>query len=157
YTTDEVVAILSDIERYKEFMPNTIESTVIERKALSEQREIALIYQRLDLPTISDRDFIVKADTRRRKSSAGNFWTIDFKPNNDRRAPNPQDDVVRVTVVSGKWLLTPIQGGKATHLTAIRHMELGGSIPAFMVNSGLRDGLHETLVKLRDRCKTLMP
>ena len=154
YSTDQVVAILSDIERYKEFMPNTVESSIIERKAVSEQREIALIYQRLDLPTISDRDFVVKADTRRRTSSLGNFWTIDFQPNEDSRAPKPGDDVVRVKVVSGKWLLTPIKDGKATHLTAIRHMELGGNVPSFMVNSGLRDGLHETLIKLRDRCRT---
>lgn len=154
YTTDQVIQVLSDIDSYKDYMPNTAESLLLDRTERS-GREIITLYQRLDLPTVNDRDFIVSSETWSEDTPKGRIWRIKFASATSPKAPKPRDGVVRVNTVSGSWTLTPTRDNTATQLTVTRHIELGGNIPDFMVHSGIQDALVETLVSLNKRCRTV--
>jgi hypothetical protein len=42
--------------------------------------------------------------------------------------------VVRVLSNDGEWMLEPIDGGRRTHVVYRCHIEVGGHVPAWMVN-----------------------
>lgn len=120
-----VFGVLSDYDRYAEFMPYTRETRTIART--SETR--LQVYQLLSLPFVEDRDYVM--DVLLNVEAEGAFrisWTS---------APDAvpvRAGCVRVRINSGSWEMRPLDGGARTQLTHALQTHPGGSIPAWIVN-----------------------
>jgi hypothetical protein len=103
---------------------------VSEATVLSHDENSLFVYERLNLPIISDRDFVLRVthgqDLTRR-------W-IRYQAVNDQ-GPAPRHGIVRVTRNTGAWELVPTQGGNATIARCEFRINLGGMLPLWMAKS----------------------
>ena len=90
-----------------------------------------IVYQRLDLPVIDDRDFTLRLTWGEAPASQ---WVIFDAANS--QGPPPQRGVVRVTEHSGSWQLKAVEGGRSTFARFQTRIDLGGSLPKWLARSG---------------------
>jgi hypothetical protein len=105
-----------------------------EVKVLSREPDALYVYQRLNLPVISDRAFTLRVTygvepTRRWIA----YWGV------TDRGPKPREGIVRVTRHRGVWELLPAAGGKSTIARYELRIDLAGDVPLWMVKSGAGD------------------
>lgn len=86
-----------------------------------------LVYLRLNLPIISDRDYTLRVRWHERDDVR---W-ISFRAS--RKGPAPRKGVVRMTLNQGSWQLRPIRGGRATFARYQLKMDIAGWIPTWLV------------------------
>lgn len=109
-----------------------------EVKVLARDEHQLLVYQRLNLPIISDRDFVLKV----RHGQQGvkrwiSYWAV------SNQGPAPRDGIVRVSHHRGGWELLPMSGGKETLLRLEVRIDLAGSVPKWMAKSSAGEELPE--------------
>lgn len=97
-----------------------------------------LVYQRLVLSVISDRDFTLLV----RWGADGDVLWTEFRVAN-HRGPGPQEGYVRMPVHTGSWQLKPILEGKATHARYQVTLDMGGMLPRWMANTSRDFGVPE--------------
>ena len=90
-----------------------------------------IVYQRLKLPVVSDRDFILRVTWGEARDSQ---WVVFDAAN--ALGPAPRRGVVRVTEHSGSWQLKAIEGGRSTWVRFQTRIDLGGSLPHWLARSG---------------------
>lgn len=122
----EVQQVLLDYAHHRRFVKDLAESRIVLRS-----REAFWVYQRLDLPMIADRDFTLRVTWGQ---TGADLWTH-FVCDNDL-GPPPRDGVVRVSVHEGHWALVPSADGQTTRARYQVHLELSGTLPAWMARSG---------------------
>jgi hypothetical protein len=122
---DQVYGALLDYEH----QPGKI-GRVSEAKVLSRDPDGLVVYERLNLPIISDRDFVVRVthgqDATRRWIS---YWAL------SDRGPPPRNGIVRVLRHSGQWELLPTKDGQATIAICEIRINLGGLLPLWLAKS----------------------
>jgi len=123
---ERVMAALLDYEH----QPGKI-GRISEAKILSRDGDALYVYERLNLPVISDRDFTLKVT----HGTDGRRLWITYAAANDR-GPAPRDGIVRVTRHSGTWELIPTDDGKGTFLRSEFRIDLAGSVPLWLVRPG---------------------
>jgi hypothetical protein len=96
-------------------------------RVLDEHDHALDVYQRLDLPMLDDRDFVLHVTW----SAVDGKRVLQFHTANDRAPPQPSG-VVRVPLNQGSWQLLPLEGGARTHAVYKLRMELGGKLPMWM-------------------------
>ena len=112
------------------------------QKRLEEQRILASgdsfvdVYERLDLPVLSDRDFVVHVTW----GAEGELRWMRFVAATSG-GPPPVDGVVRVTTHSGSWRLEPTSGGTKTYAVYRFHLDLAGSFPSWLGSGRATDEL----------------
>jgi hypothetical protein len=121
-----VRAVLLDYPRHRGLLKNIAESRVV-----AQGKDWVVVYQRLRLPVISDRDYTLMVTWG---ASGLTLW-LKFACANSR-GPNPRSGVVRVSTHEGGWMLLPIQGGKSTWARYQMRLDLAGSLPRWMARSG---------------------
>jgi hypothetical protein len=105
-------------------------------KHLSESRILAKkpgemhVYQHLNLPVIKDRDYTLRVAWTE-GSTSGLGFTIDNPP-----GPAATNKAVRMTLLEGRWELTPIRDGQATRAVYHVKLDFAGSVPRWMVRGG---------------------
>lgn len=119
---DRVERVLLDYASHSKWAHGVGESRVLAEGPLSK-----VVYQRLNLPVLSDRDYTLLVTW----GKDGDALWLHFSTANDR-GPAPLDGVVRVNVHEGSWRLEPIDGGKATRAIYQFRLDLAGSFPAWM-------------------------
>ncbi len=146
---EEVQEVLLDYPRH----PGTV-SHVAEARPLERGDGWMLVYQRLSMPVIDDRDFVLRVTWG--EHADGSRWIV-YRAGGE--GPPPVDGVVRVTQNHGGWYLRPIESGRATLARYESNMDLGGSLPTWMSRSGAVDelpdlftGVCELLGLPRDAC-----
>jgi len=92
------------------------------------------VYQRLNLPVISDRDFTLLVRWGEEPQS-GLTW-VAYHAESARAGPRERSGVVRVTHHAGSWQLVPVEGGRATFVRFQVSIDLGGWLPKWMARSG---------------------
>jgi len=117
-----VLRVLTDYASHPRWVHNLSESRVIDKQGSSLD-----VYQRLDLPVLSDRDFTLHVTW----GAEGDARWLRFKTANDK-GPPPAPGAVRVSLHEGSWLLEPRDGGRATHAVYRFHLDLAGSFPSWM-------------------------
>jgi hypothetical protein len=122
---------------------------VTESRVLTTGTREIIVYQRLKLPVVSDRDFTLHAMWGQRGANLWTRFTID-----NSHGPVARDGIVRLTNMTGGWDLQPIRGGAATHAVYRVQMDMAGSIPKWMVSGGaakdlpkLFDGIRHEVVR----------
>jgi hypothetical protein len=118
----QVLAVLLAYERHPQFVKDVAESRVLRREPAA-----LWVYQRLDLPVLADRDYTLRVTW----GQEGNVLWTHFVCDNEQ-GPPPRRGVVRISLHEGRWLLEPIDGGKATHARYQVRLDLAGSLPGWM-------------------------
>jgi len=125
-----VEKVLQDVENYTTFMPYVTEVRVI-----SHDDGNYLVYQRLNVPFVSDRDYTLRVEHGITNGPGGAVIYRDSWQTADEAGPAARPGIVRVKNNEGSWLLEPV-GGTSTQATYQIYTDSGGVIPAFLVNRG---------------------
>jgi hypothetical protein len=137
---DSILGLLRDSSRFKTWFPNTPESRLLERDG-----PVSYQYSVMATPwPISDRDNVLRS-TRRTDPTSG-VVTIDVEAAPDFHPEQP--DRVRVRRARGRWTLEPLDA-RRTRVTFQMHLEPGGGIPEWMVNTRVVETPFEALANLR--------
>jgi hypothetical protein len=128
--------VIDDVVRYEEFMPYTQRSPIVARG----DGWIAS-YQRLHVPFIDDRDYVVKIVDESVIDVDGHVvWKNRWSQAN-HLGPPPMEGVTRIQIVDGWWELKDLDGGARTTATYYVYTNPGGSIPTSLVNLGNARGV----------------
>ncbi len=122
-------APVSDVERVLvdyDHQVGTI-ARLSESRILRRAPNALTVYQRLNLPIISDRDYIIRVTM----GQTGEVRWINFYSIPDPAIP-PRRGVVRVTRHVGSWQLTPVEGGRATLARFHTDIDLAGWLPLWL-------------------------
>jgi hypothetical protein len=119
---DEVRAVLLDYEAQRGRIDRVSKSRIIERTP-----DHIVVYQHLNLPVISDRDFNLRVTWGQQH---GIQW-IDYKALK-KGGVKPRDGIVRVTLHNGSWQLKPISRGRSTYVRMMVMVDMGGLLPKWL-------------------------
>jgi hypothetical protein len=140
-TPAEVLAVLLDYDNYARLNPRLGESRILKRTAHD-----LMAFQRLKLPVIKDRVYVLHVG-----------WRTSVDGKSDIRfglvpelAPN-LPDTVRMPILAGRWELEPVAGG--TRITYFVQMTLGEGVPNLLVADGAVREIPQLFKNLRDVLK----
>src|SRR5262249_36106754 len=119
---DQVMRVLLDYDNHTRWVRGLKES-----KVLGRGDDWVDVYQRLDLPILDDRDFTLHVTFGEKGATR---W-LRFATANEK-GPPPKKGVIRVALHEGAWQLEPIDNGRSTHAVYQFHLDLAGSLPAWM-------------------------
>lgn len=136
---DRVYDVITDFERYAQFMPYLEDSKVVRRT----QDEV-VTWAIMNAPMVSRRDWVVRV-TLDPAHKSGTRWTVAAE------GPPPSDRAVRIKVNDGSWKLEPLDGGKRTRATYYLFTDPGGSIPGWIANRANTMALPEMFEAVRGR------
>lgn len=139
--------VLLDYDHASKVTDNVAESRVLQKS----DREI-LVYQRLTLPVISDRDFTLRVNWGQRGATLTTEFAVD-----NARGPAPRDGLVRLSTLQGGWSLEPIRGGEATRARYRVQIDLAGSVPKWMVSGGAAKNLPKLFDGVRRAARERVP
>lgn len=122
---EEVRTILLDYENHTQMLERIAESKILHRGA-----DWLLVYQRLSLSVISDRDYTMRVAW----GNDGEVKWLHFRTANSLGPPE-RSGIVRMPVHRGSWQLKPVSNGKATLARYQLRIDMGGLIPDWMVDS----------------------
>lgn len=110
-------------------------------KVLKDTPDDRVVYDQLEQPVVSDRDYALTVVRRREPDgSCGiRFWT------SNELAPAKPSGFVRMDKLWGSWRFEPLDGGKA-RLTYTLFSDPGGSIPPFLVHGPAKSAAKESVV-----------
>ena len=141
-TRGELASALLDIERYHTWNYRTLSARVI--KQVSE-REL-MYYTLIESPVLTqDRDLVVRLTVDPDPMTGGMIVEAvslpDYLPE--------VNDVIRVPYSRARWNIVPVSPGKLAVEYTI-DIDLGGSVPAWMVNLVAHKAPYETFAALRE-------
>ena len=137
---DSILAVLRDSARFKDWFPNTTES-----RLLSRDGTVSYQYSVMGAPwPIAERDNVIRSELVRDASTGVVEIGVEAAP---EYYPQ-QEGRVRVRKAKGMWTLEPV-GPRRTRITFRMHLEPGGGIPDWLINSRVVNSPFETLRNLR--------
>lgn len=136
-TPDEVFEVLTDYAAQDGAIERVVESRILSRDNAS-----LLVYQHLDLPFISDRDFVLSVTWGREKNTR---W-VAYHAQNSGAVP-VKDGIVRVLVHEGSWQITQAPGGSFVRFQ--NRIDLSGIFPMWMAKMGAGRELPKLFENLR--------
>ena len=138
---EKILELLRDSSRFKTWFPNTPES-----KLLSRDGDVSYQYSVMGTPwPMDDRDNVLRSVTTRDENTGDVRIDITAAPD----YYPAQDGRVRVQKAHGTWKLKPI-GANKTHVMFKMHLEPGGGIPQWMINTRIVATPFEALTNLRE-------
>jgi hypothetical protein len=132
-TTAPVATVLGVLWSHADFVKLLPRVKHIE--ILRDSGDERLVYQQFQTPVLKDRDIVLRI-TRRRD---GDRVEIDSVAVTDEGPPE-RPDHVRVRTSRAHWTLAPTPDG-GTALTYQIRADIGGSVPAWIVNRAQREGV----------------
>lgn len=142
--------VIGDYEHYTEFMPYVKDCRIVKK----EGERIFYVYELLDLPIVSDRDFTIKITWEPEPEGGSGVYRASWVSANNQ-GPAEKGGVVRVQTNEGAWNLEPLDGGKRTLLTYYLYTDPGASIPRWLANKGNTKALPGMFKRIRNRVKPL--
>lgn len=124
----------------------------VRRTILRDEGGVIVSHSRFGMPgPLSDRDVVLRIEAFELPSGAQGFrWT-----SAPELGPKASGGVVRMRESSGAWEFTPTATGGST-VVGLMHGDLGGHIPAFLVNRLAGDSLVTDLGHIRELAKPSM-
>jgi hypothetical protein len=139
-----VLAVIRDANRRAEWMPSCGDSHLVEENLASRTQ---LAYHRTKAPwPVSDRDSVNRAEMI--VEPAKHRVYLPFEAVTVAQVP-PVKGVVRMPFMRGHWLLTPVDGGKATEAEYQVFANPGGILPDWLANLASKTLPRETIAGLR--------
>jgi ribosome-associated toxin RatA of RatAB toxin-antitoxin module len=140
-----VMAVLYDIENYKDWVYSCEESRLVKR---INETEI-YYYNEIDFPwPLSNRDMIahssIEQDPHTKVVRTQSLSAHNMEPE--------KDGLVRMTVLQINWTITPV-GPKKTEIEYYLKSDPAGNIPAWVINFALDHGPTKTMKAFREQLK----
>lgn len=139
-----VYKVICDLANFKDFMPYTVVSEVLNRKEIG-NKEIVYFFTILDLPIVSNRYYTIKLinepDPDGKVGAFRSAWNLSDDPALDPKPNDPRFkgivdpkfyDCVKTAKNNGYWLVEPQGGG--SKVTYYVYTDPGGAIPAWVAN-----------------------
>ncbi|HVF72263.1 MAG TPA: SRPBCC family protein [Chthoniobacterales bacterium] len=145
-STQQVHAVIDDVESYASFMPYTVECRVLKRDGDS-----VVVYQRISAPLTSDRDYTLRIRSTSKKIEGGTSYHHRWEADN-ALGPPEKSGVVRVKLCEGSWLLEPA-GPNNTRATYMVYTDSGGAIPKFIKETGSQIGIRKLFAAVRKQVR----
>lgn len=141
-TLSAFTALLKDVDGYKAWAYNCVESKVIKMVCDTAQ----CYYTQTDLPwPVSNRDLIFRSSLKQ------DSLTLVIKTNSvcvpDMLEEN--DGIIRIRAGRTAWTLTPVSGG-FVDVDYFASIDPGGTVPAWLINSTIDMGPYNTLNNVRE-------
>lgn len=137
-----IFPVLMDEKRQSEY------SFIREFKILERHDRWGYLYQRVKSKGIQDRDFTVKlVMLYPDKPNGGEYGWVWNQANEN--GPDERKGVVRASVVSGSYVLTPLENGKKTRISYRLWFDPSSWVPDFLINAAVRNAAFETVDQLR--------
>lgn len=143
-----IFPVLMDEKRQSEY------SFIREFKILERYDKWGYLYQRVKSKGIQDRDFTVKLVMLYPKVPNGGPYGWVWNQANDH-GPDERKGVVRATVVSGSYVLTPLENGKKTRISYRLWFDPSSWVPDFLINGAVRNAAFETVDQLREEARMI--
>jgi hypothetical protein len=141
---DDVFAVLSDVDRYTEWMHKCVDAREVRR----ESETVRYIYNRTDAPwPVRDRDVVVRSETI--VMEPGRKVHVRFALV-EEESMGPVKGVVRMRHLEGHYKLEAL-GPEQTRVEYQADADPGGRLPAWLVKRNTRDLPLHTLLKLRQQ------
>ena len=142
----DVLAVLSDVKRYPQWMVRCIEA-----RRLSQRGDLEYVtYARTDAPwPVSDRDAVYHAKVY--PKPAQRLVMVRFRAVKDLRVP-PRAGLVRLTRLAGYYGLK-ILGPRRTQIDYQLNADPGGWIPAWIGKITARHAVLDTILALRKQVR----
>jgi len=118
----------------------------MDKTVLRDDGDTIVVYSYIHLPLVADRDVITRAELSR--DPATGIHRMSWRVSDE--GPPPRPGVVRLTQSSGAWEFSPLPGGR-TQVVYENHTDIGGSIPAWIVQPIMDDTVVQNFVRLRER------
>ena len=137
-----VGSVLVDVPRVPEWMDSVVEARTLRKASETEYIE----YDHIETPIVlKDRDFV----TSNRLEVDVSAKQIRIITRSVEEPLAPKTSFVRGTILSGRWVLTSIDGGQRTHMLTELHTDPNGSVPKWIVNLFQRGWAKNTIESLR--------
>ncbi|MDH5721514.1 MAG: START domain-containing protein [Spirochaetia bacterium] len=144
-----LVAVLDDTESYCNWIYKCLNASLLNKKQTSET-DIRYIHTILDFSMLSSkRDTITRSVLTQNKETK----TIDISLLGVPSFLPVSDDIVRIKKLTGFWKIEP-KDSDIVEVTYQLHLEPGGNMTSWLVNSTLEDIGFETLKKMREMIKS---
>jgi hypothetical protein len=141
----DVWRVIRDYNNYTKTMPYTDESRVL---ASEQDGKVLVFYCLVNAPLVDKRDFIIRirdeSDWKDGKGFLKTAWTVTTDG-----APAEREDVVRVKLNNGYWLLEPREEGKKTFVTYYLYTDPGGSLPKWIADKANKTSVPDVLRAVR--------
>jgi len=139
----QMAAVLLDIDFYEDWQYKTVSAKVL--KKLSEQELI--YYTEVAAPILtSNRDFVIRLTVAPDPMTKGLIATAVSEPHHIPAI----DNIVRVPYSKATWVITPLGPNKLA-VTYTIDIDLGGSVPPWLVNLLSHQAPYETFKALREK------
>ena len=136
-----LVALIEDTPSFPRWLHSCKSAHILERSKLNESYD----YVVTDMPwPVADRDAIVHSQLTQNKSSK----EVLIKLSASQKHMPPQQGLVRIKNMTGKWQLTPVEMNRVKVVYEMS-VDPGGKIPKWIVNAMVVDIPFYTLQKLR--------
>ncbi len=141
----DVWRVIRDYTNYTKTMPYTDESRVL---ASEQDGKVIVFHCLVNAPLVDKRDFIIRirdeSDWKDGKGFLKTAWTVTTDG-----APAEREDVVRVKLNDGYWLLEPREEGKKTFVTYYLYTDPGGSLPKWIADKANKTSVPDVLRAVR--------
>jgi hypothetical protein len=124
-----------------------LDGKVKEKTFLRETETEHWSYERIGIPVLADRDYILHV--RLAQPASSGRCEIPFETAVDASRP-PVPGVVRIPDIHGHWTITPTADGKAL-LTYVTFCDPGGKVPPFLAKGGQRSAAIELVKRILAR------
>ena len=136
----DLQSAILDSSSYPRFMPYVREVRILPNPTGD---GATVVYNRLALPFLSERDYVARVFVDRHVSEGGtgefaNRWVAD--PN---RIP-AVENIVRLRFNQGSWHVMPLPGGRSKVIYRVA-VDPGGWVPGFVIDLANKKGVTETL------------
>lgn len=115
------------------------------RRLLLRTPDVIVNYIHVDLPLVADRDVTTHLD-REYDAERGEYRLVWHEANDE--GPPLEPGVVRMQRARGKWVFQPLPGGRS-HTVFESYADLGGSLPAWLINPLTNRSIRANLIDLR--------
>ena len=137
-----IAAVVWRYDEHDRFVPHLQHAEIL-RDAGDER----IVYEQLAIPLLKDRDVVLRA--RRETAPEG---TIDIRTTAIADEGPPETSrFVRVRTSAGHWHLAP--AGAGTDVTYDIRTDVGGSVPAWIVNRAQREAVPDLVKAMLDRAR----
>ncbi len=144
-TLTKLTAVLLDINGSSDWVYATKKINLLKQISPSE----LLYYSEIAIPwPVNNRDFIVLLSVTQDPKTK----VVSVIGYNKPTSLPEYKNIVRIQRSFSKWLITPMQNGQVK-IEYILEADIGGSVPAWLVNMFAAKGPYETFVKLREQVK----
>jgi len=138
----DVKKVLLDINGYAKWQHKCMVSKLLKKVSDTEM----YTYTKVDTPwPVTDRDLVLKYNI---KNPSSKEFRIDFKAY--PKYIGTKDDAVRLPYCTGYWSVKALSNGKV-RVTNQAHSSAGGSVPAWLANSGVVDSPYNSFYNLKKK------